>query len=305
MLPCRIPGHVGRPVEVVAGHAGSNGRRWRARRRAPAPRHVRAPPPPSPSAPRGAATAGTVDRFRLAAHRHHDAALGIELDDHVRSFVDDPDVVLWIDAHRVREDEAVEALADLADELARRIELEQPRGAARERRGACRAWRSGCRSACRRRCFPSSWWPRQRLRPDRGRPAASADRRRRRRSPGSSAARAAGTASSSDRERSRAFECTCHDSSLTVSRRYRVDDGVTGLSRIFCTRHAVISDDDQLVRVAAVDRVHGAELAELLAWLAELADDRAVQLHLVDLAGSRPRAASCCCPGFEFELNRY
>ena len=42
---------------------------------------------------------------------------------------------------------------------------------------------------------------------------------------------------------------------------------------------------EQLVRVAAVDLVHRAELAELLAGLAELADDRAVELHLVDLAG--------------------
>ena len=57
---------------------------------------------------------------------------GIELDDHVRSLVDDPDVVLRIDAHRVRELEAVVALADLADVVAVLIELEQARvGAAR------------------------------------------------------------------------------------------------------------------------------------------------------------------------------
>src|SRR5262245_42142725 len=39
------------------------------------------------------------------------------------------------------------------------------------------------------------------------------------------------------------------------------------------------------VRVAAVHLVDGRELAGRLAALAELADDRAVELHLVDLAG--------------------
>ena len=46
---------------------------------------------------------------------------------------------------------------------------------------------------------------------------------------------------------------------------------------------------EELVRIAAVDLVDGAELSESLAGLAELADDRAVELHLVDLAGDRPR----------------
>ena len=47
--------------------------------------------------------------------------------------------------------------------------------------------------------------------------------------------------------------------------------------------------DEQLIGIAAVDLVNRAELAEPLAGLAELADDRAVELHLVDLAGDRPR----------------
>ena len=46
---------------------------------------------------------------------------------------------------------------------------------------------------------------------------------------------------------------------------------------------------EQLVRIAAVDLVNRAELAEALARLAELPDDLAVQLHLVDLAGDGPR----------------
>ena len=45
---------------------------------------------------------------------------------------------------------------------------------------------------------------------------------------------------------------------------------------------------EQLIRIAAVDLVNGAELAKTLARLAELSDDLAVQLHLVDLAGDRP-----------------
>ena len=70
------------------------------------------------------------DRLRPSAEHHHDASLGVELDDHVRPLVDDPDVVLRVDAHGVRELEAVQALADLADVGAVLIELEQPRVAA-------------------------------------------------------------------------------------------------------------------------------------------------------------------------------
>ena len=53
---------------------------------------------------------------RAGGPGHHDAAFGIELDDHVGAFVDGPDIVLGVDAHGVSEDEAVEAFADLADE---------------------------------------------------------------------------------------------------------------------------------------------------------------------------------------------
>ena len=47
--------------------------------------------------------------------------------------------------------------------------------------------------------------------------------------------------------------------------------------------------DEELVRIAAVDLVDGAEFSQSLAGLAELADDRAVELHLVDLTGDGPR----------------
>src|SRR6185436_11947886 len=46
-------------------------------------------------------------------------------------------------------------------------------------------------------------------------------------------------------------------------------------------------DDHELVGIAAVHRVHGAELTQLLPGLAELTDDGAVEFHLVDLAAHR------------------
>src|SRR5215831_1672240 len=51
--------------------------------------------------------------------------------------------------------------------------------------------------------------------------------------------------------------------------------------------------DEQLVRVAAIDLMNGAEFLQRFARLPELADDRAVELHLVDLAclRRRPRVA--------------
>src|SRR6185436_7053425 len=47
--------------------------------------------------------------------------------------------------------------------------------------------------------------------------------------------------------------------------------------------------DDDLVRVAAVHHVDHLEAAELLARMAELAEHRAIELHLVDLSGVGPR----------------
>src|SRR6476660_389657 len=55
--------------------------------------------------------------------------------------------------------------------------------------------------------------------------------------------------------------------------------------------HAPVGDlgDEEFVGVAAVDLVHGTELLQRLSGLAELAENRAVELHLVDLAGLRGR----------------
>src|SRR6185437_15518525 len=82
-------------------------------------------------APRGRhGRVGRTRRFnglRLAPDRHDHATFGVELDHHIRAFVDAPDVVVLIDADDVRKDEAVEILADLANELPLGIELEQLR----------------------------------------------------------------------------------------------------------------------------------------------------------------------------------
>jgi hypothetical protein len=53
--------------------------------------------------------------------------LRIELYDDVRALVHAPDVVVLVDADDVREVEAVEVLANFAQELAALIELEQLR----------------------------------------------------------------------------------------------------------------------------------------------------------------------------------
>ena len=67
------------------------------------------------------------NRFRLSTEHQLNLPVGIELDDVRGSLIDDPDVVLWIDVHGLREVEAVHPDADLLDELAGLIELEQPR----------------------------------------------------------------------------------------------------------------------------------------------------------------------------------
>src|SRR5437870_3182160 len=56
-----------------------------------------------------------------------DPPFGIELDDHVRSLVHGPDVVLRIDSYRMREHESIKALADLAYVAPILVEFKQPR----------------------------------------------------------------------------------------------------------------------------------------------------------------------------------
>jgi hypothetical protein len=68
---------------------------------------------------------GAVSRFLLPPEHPHDAALRVEANDHVRAFVDGPDVVVPIDAHAVRLRPGIETLADLAYEIAVLIEFEE------------------------------------------------------------------------------------------------------------------------------------------------------------------------------------
>ena len=75
-----------------------------------------------------------VGGLGLAAEHHHHAALGIELDDHVRAFIDGPEVVLRVDSDRVREGPGVQVVADFAHELAILIELKDLRGGGSVRR---------------------------------------------------------------------------------------------------------------------------------------------------------------------------
>src|SRR5580700_5262165 len=56
-----------------------------------------------------------VDRLRFSAHGHHDAAFWIKFYDHIRTFIDHPDVVLRVDAHGVRLDKSIKSLPDFAD----------------------------------------------------------------------------------------------------------------------------------------------------------------------------------------------
>ena len=66
------------------------------------------------------------DGERSSAEHHQHFAFGAELGDHVRAFVDGPDVVVLIDAHRMGEFEAEKSAADFLDEFAGLVEFEQP-----------------------------------------------------------------------------------------------------------------------------------------------------------------------------------
>src|SRR6266851_5392085 len=130
-----IPRDVGRLAEAVARNAGSGSRgitastaaataaaRFRSRaagRQAAARRHAGAGP--------------ERDVLRFSAEHQHQAPVRVELRHHVRSGIDDPDVVLRVDAYLLSEVDPVHALADLLHELAVLIELEQARATVIER----------------------------------------------------------------------------------------------------------------------------------------------------------------------------
>src|SRR2546422_4816398 len=69
-----------------------------------------------------------VGGFLLATEDHHDAAFGIELDNHVGAFVGDPDVVVLIDFDGVGEGPGVEVVADFAEEFSVGSKFEELRG---------------------------------------------------------------------------------------------------------------------------------------------------------------------------------
>ena len=71
--------------------------------------------------------------LRLATQQQLNLPIRVELDHHARHLIDNPDVVLRIDAHLLSNEKPVRSLADLAHEFPRAIELKQPRASVRER----------------------------------------------------------------------------------------------------------------------------------------------------------------------------
>ena len=69
-----------------------------------------------------------VEALGAPAEVHRDVAGGVELGDRVGPLVDDPQVVVVVEPHRVPVPQPVDASADLAHEVALVVELEQVRG---------------------------------------------------------------------------------------------------------------------------------------------------------------------------------
>ena len=66
-----------------------------------------------------------IGGFLSAAKDHQHAARFAELDDHIRAFVDCPDIVVSIDPHAVSKGPCVKTLADFPDEFSLGTKLEQ------------------------------------------------------------------------------------------------------------------------------------------------------------------------------------
>src|SRR5579872_6223460 len=96
-IPCGVPSDVGRPIKAVRLGLTS----WLLKQ--------------------------AWSRLRTPAQKHLNPAFRIELDYHVRSFIDRPDVILWIDPNSMSKQEPIQALADLANESSVRRELKQVR----------------------------------------------------------------------------------------------------------------------------------------------------------------------------------
>ena len=69
-----------------------------------------------------------VRGFLFASEHQHHFSFGIELDDHVRTFVGHPDVIVLINFHGVRKRPGVEVMANLANEFSVGAKLEELRG---------------------------------------------------------------------------------------------------------------------------------------------------------------------------------
>src|SRR5262249_10840302 len=82
-----------------------------------------------------------IDSFRFAAEHHLDHAVWIEFDDHVRSFIDHPYVVVLIDTYVGREGSGIVAGTPELDELQFFGELEKLR--------SCPATRAATRTSAR------------------------------------------------------------------------------------------------------------------------------------------------------------
>src|SRR2546430_2478633 len=86
-----IPRNIRRPVEVVA----RNARAWRSTA-------TSASAFPTSSLSSAAGWRRNNQRFGFPAQPHEYTSIGIELDHHVRSLIDDPNVVLPVDADTMR-----------------------------------------------------------------------------------------------------------------------------------------------------------------------------------------------------------
>src|SRR5579871_3457840 len=124
-----IPSHVGWLIEEIARGARSR----RARRPASTPSSSRTRRATrSATAFTSAAPPTNENRFRLATHRHCDARLRVELDDHTGAAINYPNVVLRVHLHALREQKAVKTLPELLKESPIGIELQKPCPSMRE-----------------------------------------------------------------------------------------------------------------------------------------------------------------------------
>jgi hypothetical protein len=212
----------------------------------------------------------------------------IELEDGVRHLIDDPDVVLRIDLHLLGEEERIDPLTDLTDVLARLVEAEHTGAAVRERTRRPErerrvtgprvdeyvALRVGRDARDLAEVEVARQLERLNLRVV-GKLRNDQLRRERR-----------------NRERKKTDEQlngALHDGLLISQPSSWLDRGGRLQHQLLHAPRFDFGNDD-LVGIAAVHHVYHLEATKLLSSVAELPDDRSVQLHLVDLARDVPRS---------------